>query len=339
MAARYSRIPVALGAVFLVLGLGTVGYRVLEGWPWFDCFYMTLITLSTIGFGEHPGMTNTGRVFTSFIIIGGVGSFGLAISALFETALQVTLLDTWEKRRMHEKIDKLRNHVIVCGVGRVGTTVARGLAAEGASFVVIDIDKDRLQLAAEHGWPVLLGDARQEEVLLRAGIGHAKALVTSLESDADNVFVVLTARDLAPAIRIVARVSDENSTSKVRKAGADDVVSPIRMGANQILQSVVRPSVAYVMDSAFRPEDFNLLVDEILITEESRLAGKSLRASHIRRDFNVIVIAILRHGQEELVFNPDGEMVVHPGDKLIAIGSRGNLVSLIAEARKIVATP
>ncbi|HQR37184.1 MAG TPA: potassium channel protein [Blastocatellia bacterium] len=330
-----SRVQTALVAVFLVFALGTVGYRALEGWPWFDCFYMTLITLSTIGYGEHQDMTDRARIFTSFIIISGVGTFGYAISAIAEAAVQGSLRDAWERRRMHDKISHMKDHVIVCGIGRVGLRVARGLAAESASFVVIDVDKERLASVADEDWPVVLGDARQEEVLVKAGVSRAKALVTALDSDADNVFVVLTARDLGPQLRIVARVNDEGAMSKVRKAGANEVVSPIRIGANQILQSVVRPSVAHIMDTAIRSEDFNVFVDEVVVVTHSKIAGKTLREAQIRQQFNVIVIALLRAGEENLLFNPEAHTIINAGDKIIAVGSKANLLGLASMARSL----
>lgn len=330
-----SRLQFALTAVGAVFLIGTVGYRVLEGWPWFDCFYMTLITLSTIGYGEHPGMTDQARVFTSFIIISGVGSFGFALSAIAEAAVQASLRDVWERRRMHERINNLKDHVIVCGLGRVGLRVAHGLATENTEFVVIDVDKERLLVASDDNWNVVQGDARLEEVLLKAGVSRAKSLVTALDSDADNVFVVLTARDLGPQLRIVARVNDETAMSKVRKAGANEVVSPIRIGANQILQSVLRPSVAHIMDTAIHSEDLNVLVDEVVVVTHSRIAGKTLREAQIRQEFNVIVIAILRAGEENLLFNPEAHTVINAGDKIIAVGSKANLLGLAAMARAL----
>lgn len=318
-------------AIVLLVVLGTVGYRLIEGWAWFECFYMTIITLATIGYKEPEGITEQGRYFTAALIVVGVWTVGYAVSVLAQSVIQGELLATWERRRVQERLKKINGHIIICGAGRVGLRVARGLANEGVEFVIVERERARVDGVVDPDWLVVLGDATREDVLLRAGIGRARGLIAALATDADNVFIVLTARDLSDSITIVARVNDESAIQKMRKAGADKVISPLRTGAHQILQALLRPSVAQFIELATMTEGLDLVIEEMVVQHGSSLGGKKLRDTKIRSALNVIIVAIVRE-KGEMVFNPNADTVVNGGDKIIAIGNRGGVDGLAALA-------
>lgn len=322
-----ARIRIALLAVIILMLVGTLGYRIIEGWPWFDCFYMTIITLATIGYTEPQGITIYGRYFTAVLIVFGVWTVGYSISVLTHMAVQGELVGTWEKRRVQDKIRKLEDHFIICGIGRVGQRVAQGLAAEGVDFVVVEVDRHKVETVAERDWLVVYGDATQEDVLERAGIDRARGLVAALPTDADNVFIVLTARDLSESLVIVARVNNASSVPKMRKAGASKVISPLETGAHQILQALLRPSVARFIELVTMTEGLDLVIEEMPIAAASALNGQMLRDTNIRSAYNVIIIAIVRAGGE-MIFNPNAETAVHVGDKIIAMGKGADIERL-----------
>jgi voltage-gated potassium channel len=334
-----NNVATAVGAVALLAALGTVGYRIIEGWSWFDSLYMTIITLATIGYGEPEGMTRAGRVFTVVLISGGVLTVGYAVTVVTQSAIQGELLATWEKRRVQERIRKLKDHFIICGIGRVGKRVAAGLASEDADFVLVERDRVRIEGIADTNWLVVHGDATREDVLERAGIHHARGLVAALPTDADNVFIVLTARDLSETLKIVARVNDNSTIPKMRKAGADKIISPLDTGAHLILQALLRPSVAKFIELATMTEGLDLTIEEVLVSPGSPLAGKKLREANLRRDLNVIIISIVR-AKGEMIFNPNADTAVDGGDKIIAIGNRSGLEGLeeLAEPARTKAT-
>jgi voltage-gated potassium channel len=318
------------GAVIAIIGLmclGTTGYRAIEGWPWFDCFYMTTITLATIGYSEPQGISDMGRYFTAALIILGVGTVGYSVSVLTHLAIQGELLARWEGRRVQERIGKIKDHYIICGIGRVGLRVAQGLAAEGIEFVVVERERAKVEAITDRDWLLVLGDATREEVLMRAGIERAQGLVAALPTDADNVFIVLTARDMSDRLTIVARVNDERAIPKMRKAGADKVISPLQTGAHQILQALLRPTVAQFIELATMTEGLDLVIEELHVEPDSVLDGRKLRDTDIRRELNVIVVAILRD-KGEMIFNPGADTMVRGGDKIIAIGNNAGVDGL-----------
>jgi voltage-gated potassium channel len=334
-----NKVSTAAWAIVSLVAFGTIGYRLIEGWAWFDCFYMTIITLATIGYKEPDDITPYGRYFTAAMIVGGVGSMGYAVSMLAQSAVQGELIATWERRRVQERIKKLERHFIICGIGRVGLRVARGLASEGEPFIIVERDRARVEALADKDWLVVLGDATREEVLQRAGIERARGLVAALATDADNVFIALTARDMSDSLVIVARVNDESAISKMRRAGADKIISPLRTGAHQIIQALLRPTVAQFIELATMTEELDLIIEEVLVGPGSPLAGKQLRDTNLRRELNVIVIAILPE-QGDMRFNPSAETRVSVGDKIIAIGSRHGVDRLaeMAGPRQVKAT-
>jgi voltage-gated potassium channel len=319
-------------AIYLIAGLlavGTVGFRLVEGWSWFTCLYFTVITLGTIGYGEPDGMTDAGRVFTIVLVLGGVGTLGYSLTLLVQVLIQGELLETREKRRMQKKLDNMEGHIIVCGVGRFGALVARGLTGEGTGFVVVEHDRDLAETVAADGWVVVHGDATREDVLERAGIHRARGLVCALASDSDNVYVALTARDLAPDLLIVARANEESTISKLRKAGANKVISPLRTGAHQIVQALTQPSVLQFLELTSADGSMDLGLEEVSVQAGSAIDGTSIRDSGIRSRFDVIIVAIVRP-DGSMLFNPTAETLVTGGDKIVAVGRREGLDGLAA---------
>jgi voltage-gated potassium channel len=331
MAGRDSSTSRSITALLLLVIIGSVGYRVIEGWSWFDCFYMTVITLATVGYGELQPMGVPARAFTVALIFGGVGTVAYALTSITHSIVRMEVMSSWERRRMRKEIDKLSDHFIVCGAGRVGLRVARQLHDEHQSLVVVDNATERVERVAGEGLTVLHGDATDEAVLVQAGIQRARGIVCALPSDADNVYVTLTARALSDSLRIVARVSDDKAASKMRKAGADHVISPVTTGAREITQVLLRPTVARFMELATQTSRLDLIIEEVRIDESSPLAGRTLREANIRGTLDVIVIAILR-ADSDMTFNPGADTRLEGGDNVIAIGSHAAMDALAERA-------
>jgi voltage-gated potassium channel len=318
-------------ALLAVVGLnviGAVGYRGIEGWPWLDCFYMTFITLATIGFSEVHSLSAEGRVFTMVLFWTTAGVLAVAVSTAGQALLQSELLSALgRKRRVFKEIGKLRNHYIVCGAGRVGRHVIVEMARRGVSFVVIEQDESRAEKLLEQGHLVLMGDGTDEEVLRGAGVEQARGIVCCLPSDADNVYAVITARGLNPSIYIVARANEEAAISKMRKAGADKVVSPVIIGSHRIAQAALSPAVSDFIELATMAEGLELSIEQVEVGRDSALVGKKLKDSGIRQTYDVMIIAIKR-GAQPMLFNPSGEAEISAGDVLVAVGALSELERL-----------
>jgi voltage-gated potassium channel len=316
----------------LVVAIGTVGYRLIGDWSWFDCFYMTVHTLATIGYGELPGMTRGARSFTIALIIIGLSTVAYAFSVVTQSLIQTEL--TFGRRKVFKEISKLRDHFIICGAGRVGTRIVREMAARKADFVVIERDPQVADRLLQQGHLVVVADAADEETLRSVMIEHARGIVCATSSDAENVYSTLIARDLNPSIYIVARASEESAETKLQKAGANKVVSPARMGSHQMAQALLRPAVSHFIELTTMDDSLDLAFEEILIGEDARFVNRTLRESGIRSDLDVIIVAIRRQGGE-MLFNPSPDTDIRPGDRLIAVGKRENLVRL----EKLAAAP
>ena len=321
-------IGAALAALFVI---GTIGFHVIEGWGWFDAFYMVLITVTTIGYSETHPLSQAGRVFNVAIIIGGVGLLFLAIGALAQLLLEFELLNVFGRRRMEHEIERLRDHYIICGAGRVGRSTARELAARPVPFVVIESSQTKLcGLPAE--WLTLVGDATQEATLRQANVEHARGLVAATTTDATNLYIVMTARGLNKQLKIIARASEEDAEKHLNTAGADAVISPYHFAGHRIAQSFLRPNVLDFLDSATVKIGVDLEIAEVQIGPSSRYIGQSFRESKMRGDFGLIVLAIKRNGNMQ--FNPGPDDRIAAGDYLIAIGESAGLRKLEEAAGK-----
>ena len=319
-------------ALLGLVGIGTAGFHFLEGWSWFDGFYMVLNTVSTIGYGEIHPLSKAGRVFNSFIIVAGVGLvllfFGSATQALLEFELQ----SVFGRRRMDRDISRLSDHYILCGAGRVGRSAARELARKPLSFVIIDTDAAKLARYSDQGWLTMLGDATQGPVLRQAQIERARGLVASTTADATNIYIILAARSLNPKLNIIARASDDNAEQHLVKAGANHVISPYNFAGYRIAQTFMRPHVVDFFDTAMN-QKLPFDIEEVRVGAGSSMAGKTLEGSRIRQEMGVIVLAIKGEGSR-MRFNPPPDEVIHEGDHLIAMGEPEGLRRLEQSAER-----
>lgn len=315
---RATRLSISLILLFAVFVSGTFGYSFLEGWSLADCFYMTVITVSTVGFKEVHALSPDGQLFTIFIVFFGVTTATLSVSALFEYSIMRGMSSLLGRKKMDKYISKLHRHVIICGWGRTGSAVARDLRTERTPFVVIENDPAAISRLEQAGIPFLEGDAAEEEMLERAGIMKADSLVACLGKDADNLFLTLGARSLNAKMYIIARVEDPVNGKKFVKAGASQVVSPISAGANRIVQHLIRPTSVDLIELVSANENLELEVREIEVDAKSELANKTLAEARVRQTLGCMVFGIRRIGSTTL-FDPDPETKLLVGDVLIAI--------------------
>lgn len=306
-----------------VLALGTTGYRLIEGRPLFDSFYMALISLTTVGYNEVWALSPRERVFTSILLMVGVTVVFASIGIMSDLVLQLELENFFGRKRTQRMLKKLNNHYIVCGAGRVGRGVIRELQRGEVATVLIDSSAERAHWAEELGVPTLIADATLDRSLIEAGIERAKGLVAAIGSDAENVYVTLSARGLNPKLLIAARASDEQAEDKLRRAGAATVFTPYTFIGHRLAQAMLRPHVLSFLDiaSAFRGADLDLDLEQVRVSEKSSVAEKTLEESRIRQRFGVIVLAIMRE-DGEMAFNPAGQTKIRPSDVLIVMGER-----------------
>lgn len=328
MADPLTRFQVSLGMILLVATVGVVGYVLLEGMSALDALYMTVITLTTVGFGEVTDLSVTGRVFTIVLILTGVITVAWAARNAAEVVLGESLWITVRRQRMEARIRALEEHYILCGYGRIGQQIARDLEARGEMFVVVDQLTEKAEDLREAGYLYLVGDATDEEVLEEAGVRRAKGLVATLNSDADNVLSVLTARGLNQNLLVVARASNEASINKLRRAGADRVVSPYVIGGHRLALALLRPSVDDFLNQLFHfGEDLDVDIGQMTVEEGSPLAGQTIAGSDLRRQWGLTVLGIISP-QGELDMTPSGEHSLQAGETLIVIGARNAIYEL-----------
>jgi voltage-gated potassium channel len=313
-------------ALAFVVALGTVGFHYIEGWSWFDGFYMVVTTLTTVGIQEVHPLSHVGRVFNIVIILGGVSLVLLAVGSLTQALLEFELQNFFGRRRMERDIGRLTGHYIICGAGRVGRSAARELARRPAQFVIIENNEPKAQKFSSENWLMLIGDATQEQTLREARIEHARGLVAATTTDATNLYIVLTARSLNPGLRIIARASEEMAEKHLRSAGADSVVSPYVFAGQRIAHSFLSPHVVSFLDSATTHLGMDLEIGEIPITPRSPFAGQTIENSHIRQKHGVIILAIKR--EAGMRFNPAPDDQMEIGDFLIAMGEPQQLRDL-----------
>ena len=310
----------------LVMTIGTAGYHFIEGWPWFDGFYMVVTTLTTIGYQEVHPLSHAGRVFNVFVILAGVSLLLLGVGALSQALLEFELQTFFGRRRMEREIARLDGHFIICGLGRVGRSVARELARKPVPFVIIENAEAKRERFSSENWLLLDGDATQEQTLRQARIDRARGLIAATTTDATNLYIVLTARGLNARLKIIARASEDSAEKHLRTAGADSVVSPYSFAGQRIAQSLLRPHVVSFLDTATTHLGMDLEIGEIHITPDSTFAGKTLESSRLRQERGVIVLAIKRH--DAMRFNPAPDERIEPNDCLIAMGEPAQLRQL-----------
>jgi voltage-gated potassium channel len=308
--------------------MGTAGYMILEEWNFLDSLYMTVITISTVGFSEVNPVSNQGRILTMTILISGLGVLGYVVGTLTRTLVEGQLLEVMGRKKLERQIQKLKNHYIICGYGRVGRIICEEIKkSKPAPLVVIDKDSTLTPKIEEDGYLYFLGDATREETLMKAGILSAKGIATALDSEADNVYITLTARGLNPDLFVLARAGRRGSEKKLERAGANRVVSPHQIGGFRMAQALLRPHVTEFIDFAFTDLDTNLGMEEIPVRPDSKLSDISLVDSGIRQQFDLIIVAISK-ATGEMLFNPASHTRIQIGDTLIALGQRSSLIKL-----------
>ena len=316
----------------LVLAAGTLGYVLIEGWHAWDAFYMTVTTVATVGYREVHPLSFAGQAFTLALVLVGVSTALYTFSAFATVVVEggwQGYLEHWRYTRM---INSLSDHYVICGYGRIGSMVATEFKRQKTPFVIVDRNHERVRDAEAHGHLAVEGDASREETLRRLGIERARGLVAVVGTDAENVYAVLTARVMKADLFIIARAEGEESSQKLKKAGADRVISPYRIGAIQIAQTALRPAVVDFVEIATSSENLELSLEEIGIEHDSPLAGKSLSAAIPRDKLNLVVVGIQRvHGHME--FNPPPDTLLNAGDRVIVLGSSATLKELEQAAK------
>jgi voltage-gated potassium channel len=326
----FGRATTALALVLGLVALGTVGFHVLEGWPWFRSAYGTLMTVSTIGAEPENQLSYPGQVFNVLIMIMGFGIVGFIMAMIAQGVIEFELGTFFGRRRMEKEIARIADHIIICGAGRVGRRLALEVAARSSSLLIIEQDPAKAQWAIEQGLPVIIGDATNEAVLRQARIEYAKGLASAVTSDAQNVYIVLTARGIAPKLPIVTRASEEQAESKLIKAGATTVISPYTYAGVRMARTLTRPNVQSFIDvalSSLNDGDLDIQIEEVRVADRSKLAGATLAESDVRHRLGVIILAI-RSEAQGLDFNPKADRKIAPGDFLIAMGDSRKLKSL-----------
>ena len=308
--------------IFFVISFGTLGYMLIEGWNLLDSLYMTIITLASVGYKEIHDLSVDGKIFTIVLIIGGVGTVAYALTAGARIILEGELQDVFGRKRLEKKIKELKDHYIICGYGRMGKIICRELKEKNRKFLVIE--KTPVPLSDKEDMLIIQGDATRDEMLIEAGIEKAKGLVSVLPTDAENLFVVLSARGLNPYLSIVARAGDEGSEQKLLRAGADKVVSPYHIGGLRIAHTVLKPAVVDFIEFATKSGNIDLQMEEVKIQEASRLSGLTLDECGIGRELGIIIVAI-KKTDGDLKFNPTFRSAIHAGDTLIALGEISKL--------------
>ncbi len=324
------RITQAIVSVCLsiaLLAIGSMGYMLIEGWGFLDSLYMTVITLATVGYGEVQSLSPPGRIFTLILIILGVGYFLYVVGAIIQFLVEGRIRLVLGRRKLDRQINRLKDHYIVCGYGRMGRALSRFLIQKYLDVVVIEQKESRVAAMNDDGVLYLLGPANDENMLIRAGINRARGIMTVVGSDADNVFMVLLARELNPDIFIVSRAILNSAKRTLVAAGADKIVSPYDLGARRMAHAVLRPTVIEFLEMAFADDSADIEVEELRIKTTSSLVDKCLLDSQIRRDYNVIIITI-KKADGQMVFNPDAETCLEANDTLVVVGQAANIKKL-----------
>ena len=324
----FGRLQLALLVLLSLVVFGATGYVVLEGMNGVEAVYMTVITLTTVGFGEVQPLSPAGRIFTVLLILMGVGAAAWSARIAAEMVFGAGLWETMRRRRMQERINELSGHYIVCGYGRLGRQVARDLEERNEPAVIVDLEPEADGLLEDSGYLFVGGDATQDEILLQAGVERATGLVAALNTDADNVLTVLTARGLNPELLIVARASSPSAASKLQRAGASRVVSPYIIGGHRLALSLLRPSVDDFLNRLFHfTEDLDVDIGQLPVPQGSPYAGQTLAECDLRKQWGLTVLAV-QEGDGTIDMTPEGDQEIAVGQTLIVIGPRQAIYDL-----------
>ncbi len=326
--ANARKVMLLLVPLLLILFFGTIGYMLLENTSFVDGLYLTVITITTVGYGDIVPIHAGGRIFTVVLVFCGVGYVMYLFGKITEAMVEGGLRRIVERRKMNKKIARLKDHYIVCGFGRIGMEICSILKENNRSFVVVERDNEVVKAIENLGYIDLMGEASDDDVLLAAGIARAKGLIAVVSSDADNLYITLTARGLNPDLFILTRSSGSPGVArKLKRAGASRVISPYSIGARRMAQLIVRPTVMDFIDLAMQAGELSLRMEELVVSEDSPIAGKTIVESGLRKKYDIIVVAIKR-GNEPMFFNPKPDAVIQAGDILIVLGDSDHIASL-----------
>jgi voltage-gated potassium channel len=318
------RIRIAIILLFCTIAFGTFGYHMIEGMPFFDAFYMTMITISTVGFSEIKPLSTAGRILTILIISTGITIGAYTIGTLLRMFIEGEFGRIFGRRKLERNISAMQGHFIICGFGRIGSIICMELKADSIPFIIIEEDTTKNGALEKLGYLYINMDATSEEALMKAGIMSAKGLVTAVRSDANNVFITLTAKDLRPDIFVLSRASDVKNEAKLIKAGASRVVSPYLLGGRRMAEVLKRPTVVDFIDIAMANRKLGLAMEEAMVGDRSTLVGKNLIDSHLRQNYGVIIVAI-KKTSGEMIYNPLPSEKLDAGDVIVVIGKKEDL--------------
>lgn len=321
------RLAYATLAIVSIIAVGAIGFHLIEGLNWIDSVYIATETVTTVGYGDIPPRTRAGKIFATVFMLLGVGTVLYALTVLAQAVLQSEIVEALGLRQKIREMEKLENHYIVCGAGRVGRRIIRNLQKQNLSFVILERDGKKVADFEEDGANVLIADATLEENLMQAGVKRARGLASCLADDADNVYVVLTARDLNANLHIVARAIEEQAEPKLIRAGANRVVSPIIIGGQSMARSLLKPTIADFMDSIIA-ESFDLVFEEVAVKNDSIYIDKELRETNLSTELNLLIVAI-RRKSGEMIVQPSAETHICAGDLLILIGKAEQMQKLV----------
>lgn len=319
------RLGIAFAMLFLTLMIGTVGYHFLEDFTIFQALYLTVVTISTVGYGDLYARSTGGIAFTIFLIIVGVGTMLYTVSLVAETIVEGRLRAIMGKGKLKRIIKRMKNHYIICGCGRIGYLICRELAAEKVPFVVIEKSPEVIQRIEDEGFLCYHGDSTNDKSLLEAGIKQAKGIVCVLPTDAENLYVILTAKELNPGVFVLSRSEEEQSEHRLLRAGADRVMSPYNLGGMRMAMAILRPAMLDFIEITTSRQSLDLRMAEVAVGDGSAVAGKTLEESEIRQNYGLIIVAV-KKDSGKMVFNPVASYRIESGDKLIALGEDENVM-------------
>ncbi len=319
------RVLWGVGALVSIIVIGVIGYMLIEGWSPLDSIYMTIITITTVGYSEVHTLSAGGRIFSIFLIIGGVGGALYTLTGIVQYVVEGNIGTTWGRRRMKAKIAQLKGHFILCGFGRVGEEIAHTFHEEGVPFVIIENRPECIARIEQTGYLYIEGDATSDEVLREAGIERARGLVAALGTDVDNTYITLSARGLCPNLFIEARASSREAGTKLERAGADRIVSPNSIGARRMAMLALRPAVVDFIDTVTFGRGREMELENVNIGKGSRLVGLSIKAA--RNETGITTLAMQKKGGK-LLLTPSDEETLEEGDRLVVIGTKERLAAL-----------